>query len=104
MGALEAGRVGIHAQRTQGGQLLQALGGLPGPARDGRLRLPPRLAHARGAPFTRGVSAVGRTRRRMASSTPFTKAGESASPNRLAISTASSRITAAGVAGSHISS
>ena len=85
--ALEARRVGVLPQRAQGSGLLQPLGGLLGPAGN-RCRF--FVAHAI-------VSGSPRTRLRMASRTPFTNAGESASPKRLASSTASSRTTAAGV-------
>ena len=93
--ALEARRVGVLAQPACGVGLLQALGRLLGPAGN-RWRLFC-VAH----PI---VSGSPRTRLRIASRTPFTNEGESASPKRLASSTASSSTTAAGVCFSSASS
>ncbi len=102
-----AGREHAHAERLEGAGLLQPLEGLRGPPRNGRFaRRTCLVAHASPAPLRVFFppAAPPRTSRRIASSTPLTNAGESASPKRFASSTASSSTTAAGVSGSANSS
>ncbi len=105
VGPLVARRIDRDAHGRQGRRLGEAIRGLGRPARHrglaGRGDGIWLVAHASRIPPDPGSP---RTRRRIVSRTPFTKAGELASPNRLASSTASSRMTAGGVADSFISS